>query len=94
MSRLIEQRIAEIQHAATMGGALSLWTIYDHPKDQPDHFVARRFEARHGHPEPIATQDIIRGRELEPLREYFRKAGLVCLARYKGDDAKIVEMWL
>lgn len=74
-----------------MNDHLSIWTIYDHPRDFPHSYVARRFEIRG--PEPIATDDIVIG-ELSNIRLHFHRAGLTCLPRQTGDEAKIVECWL
>jgi hypothetical protein len=72
---------------ASKRGKLSLWTIYDRPRDFPDSFVARRFE----YDKP--TADTIEG-ELDQLRICFQRAGLVCLMRNEEDDPKVVETWL
>ena len=82
------------QWEASKRGALSTWTIYDHPRDFPDLFVARRFESGTGDPEPVATSDIIGAHGLEPLREMMKRAGLTVLPRMEGDQPQIVEVWL
>jgi len=73
---------------------LSIWTVYDHPSDAPDCFIARRWEVRPGHHEPIRTEDVLRSQTLEPLRRHFREHGLTCLPRQTGDDVNIMESWL
>lgn len=71
---------------------LSIWTVYDHPKDYPLEFVARRWEV---HPErELATLDVIRNKDLEPIREEMRRRGLFQMNRFAGDDPKIVETWM
>lgn len=88
------RRILESQHRALADGILSMWTIYDHPSDFPNSYVARRFEVGGGaDPAPRATGDILEG-ELAALRKSFHMAGLVCLTRSDADDANIVETWL
>jgi hypothetical protein len=67
---------------------LSLWTIYDHPTDYPDNFVAREFLL------DKPTDNVLIANSLEQLREAFRRAGLCCITRHPSDDAKIVETWL
>jgi hypothetical protein len=80
--------VLKSQHDAAQEGKLTLWTIYDHPKDHPDEIVARRHEMPGG-----PTENKIGG-DLELLRDVFRQAGLHCLPRHEGDDAKIVETWI
>jgi len=87
------RRIVESQRRAATRGALSMWTIYDHPTDFPDSFIARRFEVGGGHGHAIATEDTVQG-DIDALRESFAKAGLICLRRNENDDPKIVETWL
>ena len=85
------RKIIESQHRAQHDNVLNIWTVYDHPKDFPHSFVARRFEVRG--PFPVVTDDIVQG-ELEIIRESFRQAGLVKLMRNDDDDPKIVESWI
>lgn len=68
--------------------ALTIWTIYDHPTDYPNHFVARRFEYDR------ATAEVMTSSNLDGLRAKMTARGLICLARHPADDAKIVEVWL
>lgn len=84
-------KILERQQDAQARGVLNMWTVYDHPKDFPHSYVARRFEIGGG--EPLATPDIVQG-ELSIIREGFRQCGLTCLTRNEGDDPGIVETWL
>lgn len=79
--------IVRLQYEFSQLGMLSIWTIYDHPRDFPDNFVARAFTTG-------PTNEIILATELEQLRDAFDKAGLVCLARNPNDDPNIVETWL
>ena len=67
---------------------LVTWTIYDHPKDQPDVFVVRKFVGESPTAEAYAHPDI------EVLREMMLDAGLVCLPRHASDDSVIVETWI
>ena len=71
-------------------GQLTIWIIYDRPKDHPDGFIARRFEVGAGR--TVASGDTINGK-LEDLRQAFWKAGLTKLSRQDGGDATIVESW-
>jgi hypothetical protein len=85
--------IVDRQQRAQQRGQLNIWTIYDHPRDFPDNFVARRFETGSGNPAPGVTDDVLVG-ELALMRLAFQRAGLTCLTRNEGDDRKIVETWL
>jgi hypothetical protein len=67
---------------------LSIWTIYDHPTDYPDCFVARRFV----YDKP--TNDIVTSNNLEYLRAIMIKSGLICFLRSPDDDPIIIESWL
>jgi hypothetical protein len=82
------------QWEARERGALSTWTIYDHPRDFPHAFVARRFESDKGNPEPVPTADVIAAKELKTLRDCFCRAGLTVLERMEGDQPQVVEVWL
>lgn len=72
---------------------LTMWTVYDHPTDYPNNYVARRFEVDANGPRP--TDSIIITPDLEALRAMLAfELGLTCLTREPGDDPKIVEVWL
>ena len=71
--------------------ALPIWTVYDHPKDFPDGFVARlHLVEKSGE---AATDQTIEC-DLEQLRWIFERVGLVMIPRSLQDDSKIVESWL
>jgi len=82
--------IVKAQWQASQRGQLTIWTIYDRPKDHPEGFIARRFEVGK---ETVATADTLVG-ELEELRSGFWKAGLMKLSRQDGDEPQIVESWV
>jgi hypothetical protein len=73
------------------GKQLHMWTIYDHPTDRPDVFIARlwlvdntgwRF-----------TRETHEASTLDEVRSMLPR-GLTCLPRAPYDDQKIVETWL
>jgi hypothetical protein len=71
---------------------LNIWTVYDHPKDFPDVYVARRWEvSRAG---IVATSSIIFSLDLNQLRPVLDSMGLTCMPRAENDDPSIVECWL
>ena len=72
--------------------SLVMWTIYDHPRDYPDSFVARKFLIAGGAPTP--TSEIILSTSLDKLRAIMVGRGLSCITRSPGDDPVVVETWL
>jgi hypothetical protein len=74
---------------------LELYAIYDHPRDYPEEFVARRWRVRRGLDMALADTGPpnIRGKTLDEVRRQL-PAGLVCLDRFAEDDPVIVETWL
>lgn len=76
---------------STPRGAVSLWVIYDHPRDHPAHFVVRRWVMVNGH--LVATHEHTLRLTLEDARADV-PAGLYRTARAMNDDPKIVETWL
>lgn len=73
-------------------GDLAVWAIYDHPRDFPDHFVARRWVIREGAAHPIATNDQRAALTLDAVRGLL-PPGLIRLDRGPVDDVTIVETW-
>jgi hypothetical protein len=76
-----------------MADPIIMWTVYDHPVDHPDSFVARKFEI-----DSISgakpTTDVIVAKGLDRIRLIMMARGLTCLARDEGDDPKIIETWI
>jgi hypothetical protein len=87
------ERVVKLNSEARDRGELAMWTVYDHPQDFPDRFVARLFVVGKGG-EMITTPELVVTYELEVLREIFRDAFLTCLARAEQDDPVIMETWL
>lgn len=67
---------------------LTIWTVYDHPLDFPDYFVARRFETDR------PTNDYIADKSLEIIRNWLAYKGLSVLPRSDDDEYHIIECWL
>ena len=80
------------QMEASKRGALTIWTIFDKPKDFPEGYIARRFEVSEGG-RTLATRDTLTGK-LEDIRMALEKAGLMKMAREDGDEPQIVENWV
>jgi hypothetical protein len=71
----------------------AMWTVYDHPLDYPEKFVARRWDVDANGLKPSAS--IIVASDLEILRDILQfELGLTMLMRSPEDDPKIVETWL
>jgi hypothetical protein len=71
-----------------MSAQLEIWTVYDHPKDWPDGYIARKWIGE------TATGDTICADTLHAIRVQLRSMDLVCLSRSHNDDPVIVEVWL
>lgn len=69
---------------------LSIWTVYDKPRDHPDKYVARRWLTT---PQPVPTSDIFLADTLDSLRQQL-PPGLIQMQRQPGDDPSILETWL
>ena len=70
---------------------MEMWVVYDHPRDHPDGFIARRWlvTGEGG----VATPVTRTAATLDLLRAQLRR-GLVRMQRHPDDDTKIVEIWL
>jgi hypothetical protein len=76
-----------------MSGTLPMWTVYDHPRDYPDKFVARRFDVDATGAKPSAS--IIIAPDLETLRNILEfQLHLTPLPREACDEPQIVETWI
>lgn len=69
-----------------------MWTVYEKPKDFPEHFIARRWEVRRSGPTP--TPDVIVCDGIDELRWRLEILGLHRLPRHRGDEPQIVETWI
>lgn len=68
---------------------LPMWTIYDHPLDYPDYYVARKWLCGK---EPEATDEVLLDVDLDALRQKLPPF-LYCMPRQEGDDPRIIEVW-
>lgn len=70
---------------------LTTWTIYDHPSDHPEGYVARRWVIIDG----VAKADAaVTSDSLAVLRFNMQREGRVCIDRAPEDDPVIVETWI
>jgi hypothetical protein len=86
------QWIMTQQWEAQQQGILSLWSIYDHPKDFPDDFAARLFHVDKNGSHP--TEKVMVGSSLNQIRAAMQCAGLTCLMRNQEDPPHLVETWI
>lgn len=72
---------------------MTMWTIYDHPSDYPDAYVAREWLIEAGKHSP--TPNVFVSRDIETIRDMLRiEMHLTPIARSPGDDPVIVETWI
>ena len=71
--------------------ALPIWTVYEHPSDMPDKYVARMFLCTKY---AIATDEVIVADTLDEVRKTLACRGLIRITRHQTDDPVIVETWL
>jgi hypothetical protein len=74
---------------------LVFYAIYEHPRDYPHSFVARRWRLVDGAKEPDRLPLVV-GPTLEAVREVLHCSafGLTRLERDPYDDPVIVEVWI
>lgn len=70
------------------------WVVYDHPKDFPHCFVARRHAHAAEENEYYPTEDVVISPDLDTLRQWLARNGLACMPRFENDPPHIVEVWL
>jgi hypothetical protein len=78
---------------------MSMYVIYDHPKDFPAHFVVRQWKVV-GPDEVSKEPQVMVARDPHALTDTLEEArsalpeGLYRIPRYQGDDPVITEVWL
>jgi hypothetical protein len=73
---------------AVSDAELPIWVVYDHPRDWPACWVARKWIGE------AATDAVIVAPTLELLHKWLADMRLVRLSRDPEDDPKIMEVWL
>jgi len=72
---------------------LSMWVIYDHPKDYPNVYIARQWRCDSN--TIIPTENVIMSRDLEIIRHTMLvDMHLTCLPRQESDNSNIIETWM
>ena len=82
--------ILELQVAAHEANDVLVWTVYDHPRDYPEHFVVRAHSSKLFTP---LTQ-CFKFATLEAARDALAEVGLFRLPPAPSDDVVIVETWV
>ena len=70
---------------------LEIWTVYEHPRDYPNNFVARKFLF------DKPTDEILICDNLDVLRKAIQRASPIILTRIDrspDDNPVVVESWL
>ena len=70
---------------------LTIWTVYEKPRDYPTGWIARMHEVGGAVVKP--TGHVIKAVELEPIREKLARAGL-SIPRQEDDEWEIIESWI
>lgn len=72
---------------------ITMYTIYDHPSDYPNVFVARRWVIPRDNTPAYPELDVLTADTLDELRQKM-PPDFTCIRRDANDDPKIVEVWL
>ena len=77
-----------------MTSMLSVWTVYDHPRDFPGHWVVRCWDITPGNAK--MRGDAHTFDTLDAARAYVYRVypDGFCLARQPDDDPKVFETWV
>lgn len=83
-------------HAFTRTPAMTTWTIFDHPLDQPNHVVVRGFDIFNGRIEPVPRNEGYLFHTVNDARLWLaeKAPGAARFARGEGDHPNIVESWI
>lgn len=68
--------------------SLEMWVVYDHPKDLPHWWVARKWIGE------APTNCVMWSDDLEQVRDFLTNLGLAKIDRHPSDDPVIVEQWI
>ncbi len=76
---------------------LDIWTVFDHPKDFPDCFIARKAIVTASNEGDGFTDEFVTADTLDEVRAKVQDASkhvLWRMTRHPDDDPVIVECWL
>ena len=71
---------------------LVTWTIYDHPTDFPDCYVALKWLVKKSG--AVLTGEALASADISDLRRELYRRGLIRVLRHPKADPNIVETWL
>lgn len=71
-----------------------IWVLYDHPKDYPQHYVARKWVHFDNNTDYTPTKDVMVSDDLMVLRTALNSRGFVQTTRQPGDEPQIMEVWI
>ncbi len=77
----------------TDDAVLVIWTVYKHPRDYPDKFVARAHIVGRCKDQSGPTTAVVIADTLDAVRAQL-PPGLIRMPRLRDDDPVIVETWL
>lgn len=72
---------------------LTLYVLFDHPIDYPDHYVIRCNHVVNGVAQ-VDKEIYFKHIDITRCRNLLRNSGLTCMARDPNDDPKIIESWI
>lgn len=73
---------------------LTIYTVYNKPKDFPDEFVVRIHTVSQSG-QPSVRKDLFdRGPSIEFIRQKLTRLGLHNIGRFENDDPVIFECWI
>jgi hypothetical protein len=94
--RAIDDMVAKAKELLTQSQRHMGYTLYENPKDAPNHYVLRGWDVMDG--KTIHSTDAIASpinpATLRTIREIMKGMGLTCMGRMHADDPVIVEVWL
>lgn len=73
--------------------SLSIFAIYDHPTDYPDHFVVREYLISNDNVTPLENI-YMKALTLKQIQEEFDKTIYVFCNRSANDDEKIIGIYI
>jgi hypothetical protein len=82
----------KVDDSPLMPSGNTMYVVYDHPRDQPDHFVVRPWDFVGEKYIPRHVCGLFK--ELDSAREWCAQLGLMQTLRQSQDDPTIIEVWL
>jgi len=77
-----------------MDTVLSIWVVFDHPRDFPRHVVVREQRIVRGMREPVSAAVGCLYDTVDAAMKDWARRGLYWMPRYADDDPIIVGVWV